>query len=96
MADITYDIEALERARKSVDDLITTLNECKSNLDRDMEALKKGWQTDAGDKFFKEHKDTWTEYVNKYVTRMTGVRDMLKKAKDYYEDIDNEVTKLKV
>ena len=96
MADITYDIEALETARKSVEDLITTLNDCKNNLDKDMQELKDGWQTDAGKKFFEEHKDTWSDYVTKYISRITGLRDMLKKAIDYYEKIDDEVANLKV
>ena len=96
MANITYDIEALELARLSVDNLITTLNSCKNNLDEDMKELRAGWQTDAGNKFFEEHMDTWSIYVEKYILKITGVRDMLAKAKEYYEKIDNEVTNLKV
>ena len=96
MTDITYDIESLKRAKTSVDGLIDTLNECNTNLNTDMQDLKDAWQTDAGKKFFEEHQDTWTEYVKKYVARMNGVSNMLQKAIDYYEKINNEVAKLKV
>lgn len=96
MSDITYDIDELRTARTAVDNLITTLEECKNNLERDMQALKDAWKTDTGEKFFEEHKDVWTDYVNQYIKKINCVSDMLEKAIEYYEDINNEVAKLKV
>lgn len=96
MADIIYDIEALERAKEAIEDLIDTLNECNTNLNKDMQELEKGWQTDAGTKFFEEHRDAWTEYVKKYVARIKGVQSMLEMAISYYQAMDDEVANLKV
>lgn len=96
MADIIYDIEKLEAAKKSIDDLINTLETDNKNLSDALGNLKAEWKTDAGKKFFKDHKDTWSEYVKKYVKKLTGVSDMLQKAIDQYEKIGSEVKNLKV
>ena len=90
MADITYDIDKLKKAKEAIDDLIDNLNDDNKKL---TEALA---ETDTGTKFFDEHKDTWSEYVRKYVKKLTGVSDMLQKAIDRYENIGSEVKNLKV
>lgn len=96
MADITYDIDKLKKAKEAIDDLIDNLNDDNKKLTEALADLKAGWKTDTGMKFFDEHKDTWTEYVKKYVKKLKGVSDMLQKAIDRYENIGSEVKNLKV
>lgn len=96
MADIIYDIDKLEKAKEAIDDLIDNLNSDNEKLTEALADLKAGWKTDTGAKFFDEHKDTWSEYVKKYVKKLTGVSDMLQKAIDRYENIGSEVKNLKV
>lgn len=96
MADIIYDIDKLKKAKEAIDDLIDNLNSDNEKLSESLADLKAGWQTDTGTKFFDEHKDTWTEYVNKYVKKLTGVSDMLQKAIERYKNIGSEVKNLKV
>lgn len=96
MADIIYDIDKLLAAKKAIDNLADTLDKDNRDLTSSLEKLKKEWQTDSGEKFFKDHKDTWSEYVKKYVQRLKGVSDMLQAAIVQYEQIDNEVRNLKV
>lgn len=96
MANIEVDLEKLKSAKLSVDNLIDTLNDDNEKLNDSLKELKAGWKTDAGKKFFKEHKDTWTTYVNKYVKKLKGVSGMLEKAIAQYDKFDNEVTNLKV
>lgn len=96
MADIIYDIDKLEKAKEAIDDLIDNLNNDNIKLTEALADLKVGWKTDTGTKFFDEHKDTWSEYVKKYVKKLTGVSDMLQKAIDRYKNIGSEVKNLKV
>ena len=96
MADITYDIDKLIKAKEAIDDLIDNLNDDNKKLTEALADLRAGWKTDTGTKFFDEHKDTWSEYVRKYVKKLTGVSDMLQKAIDRYENIGSEVKNLKV
>lgn len=96
MADITYDIDMLRSAKSAIDNLKETLDTDNQNLTIALENLKNGWNTSAGKKFFEDHKDTWSEYVKKYVQKLTGVSDMLQKAIDQYEKIGSDVRNLKV
>ena len=96
MADITYDIDKLKKAKEAIDDLIDNLNDDNKKLTEALADLKTGWKTDTGTKFFDEHKDTWTEYVKKYVKKLKGVSDMLQKSIDRYENIGSAVKNLKV
>lgn len=96
MADIIYDLEKLEEAKKAIDNLIDALETENQTLTTELAELQAEWQTDAGKKFFEEHKDTWSAYVKKYVKKLTGVSNMLKKAISEYDGINNEVTNLKV
>lgn len=96
MADIIYDLDKLEEAKKSIENLINTLKTDNDNLTDALGSLKAEWKTDTGKKFFDDHKDTWSEYVKKYVKKLTGVSDMLQKAIDQYEKIGSEVKNLKV
>ena len=91
MADITYDVSDLVAAKIAIDDLIDALDSNKNTLNEKMEILKETWKTDAGTKFFKDHKDTWTDYVDKYVKKLQGVSDMLKCAIDRYSNNDDKV-----
>ena len=96
MIDITYDIDKLKEAKKSIDDLVDALNNDNKLLNENLSVLKAQWKTDAGRKFFKDHKDTWTNYVKKYEKKLKGVSSMLQKAIDQYNSIDSEVKNLKV
>ena len=96
MADIIYNVDNLKKAKKSIDDLIDTLDTDNKKLSENLAQLKKEWNTGAGKKFFKDHKDTWSEYVKKYVKKLTGISDMLQKAIDEYGAINNEVKNLRV
>lgn len=96
MADIIYDIDKLKTAKEAIDDLIDNLNDDNKKLTEALADLKAGWKTDTGTKFFDEHKDTWSEYVKKYVKKLNGVSSMLQKAIDRYENIGSEVKNLKV
>lgn len=96
MADIIYDIDKLVAAKKAIDNLADTLDKDNRELTNSLEKLKKEWQTNGGGRFFKDHKDTWSDYVKKYVQRLKGVSDMLQAAIVQYEQIDNEVRNLKV
>lgn len=96
MANIIYDIEKLEKAKDAIDKLAEALETENEELTKALAALQEEWNTEAGKKFFEEHKDTWSNYVAKYVQKITGISDMLKKAIEEYNNIANEVTNLKV
>lgn len=96
MANITYDLTDLRNAKKAIKDLKDELNECNTALTTDLNALKKGWNTDAGKKFFEEHKDTWTTYVKQYTKKLNGIEQMIAAVIKEYEAIDEAIKNLNV
>ena len=96
MADLSYDIDKLAEAKKSIDELKDNLDKNNKALNNSLSALKEAWKTDAGEKFFDDHQDSWSKSVKKYVKKLTGISDMLQKAIDRYENINSEVENLKV
>ena len=95
MANITYDLTDLANAKNSIKDLKDELTECNTTLTNDLNSLKQGWNTTAGKKFFKDHKDTWTTYVKQYVKKLTGIEQMLDAVIKEYEEIEKEISNLK-
>lgn len=94
MATISYDIDSLKKAKKSIKKLKDSLNETNENLNTSMTELKEAWNTKAGKKFFKEHKDTWSVYVKNYTNKIKGIEDMLGSVISEYEEINEEVSKI--
>lgn len=96
MADITYDLDDLETAKKAINNLKTELDTCNANLDANLTSLKTDWVTNAGKKFFEEHKDNWSEFVEKYVKKLNGLEDMLNAVIKQYNQINDEVDKINI
>ena len=95
MANITYDLDSLIEAKKSINELKDTLNKTNKNLNTSMEALKEAWKTEAGKNFFDNHKDTWAVYVTNYSKKLEGIEQMLNSVISEYESINDEISKLK-
>lgn len=96
MADIIYDIDKLKAAKKSISSLKTELDTCNTNLDKNLTSLKNAWNTDAGKKFFKDHKNTWSTYVKKYVKKLNGLEKMIDAVIKQYENINDSVDKINI
>lgn len=94
--DLEYDIEKIQKTKTSIDNLKTDLDEALGSLNKALSELKSGWQTPAGEEFFNEHKDTWTKYVKKYVTKLEGVSKMLGTVQEEYEMASQDVKNLKI
>ena len=63
----------------------------KDNLERRIEALKKDWKTPAGKKFTKEVDTDWASQVDKYITIIDAVDELLEVAERNYEEVEEAV-----
>ena len=95
MADIIYDIDKLRATKKSINDLRTSLDKCNTDLDTNLSGLT-AWNTDAGKKFFDEHKNNWSKYVKKYVKKLSGIENMIDAVIKQYEKINDSVDKINI
>ena len=96
MADLSYDIEQLKKAKKAISNLKTELDTCNSQLNTNLSDLKNDWQTPAGEEFFNEHKDTWSEYVKKYVKKLSGLESMINAVIVQYNQINEIVGRINI
>lgn len=96
MADIIYDIDKLKETKKSITNLKTSLDKCNVDLDKNLLSLKDGWDTDAGKKFFDEHKNNWSKYVKKYVRKLNGIENMINAVITQYEKINDSVNNINI
>jgi WXG100 family type VII secretion target len=96
MADISYDINELEKAKKAISKLKTELDTCDAQLDNNLTSLKSDWKTNAGKKFFNEHKNNWSTFVKKYVKKLDGLEKMLNAVITQYNQINDEVGKINI
>lgn len=96
MADLIYDTEKLNKAKKALDALRDDLDEDLGALDTALEDLKKGWNTEAGKTFFEDHQDTWSIYVRQYTKKLEGVSNMLLEAINEYDQVSQKVENLSI
>lgn len=54
------------------------------------------WKTNAGKKFFNEHKNNWSTFVKKYVKKLDGLEKMLNAVITQYNQINDEVGKINI
>lgn len=94
MADVVYNIDKLRDSQKAIKKQRTDLLALDKKLKTQLEALKKGWKTPAGKKFFKDDIVDWDDDVKKFANMLQGISEMLGKAVDEYVAIDNDANKL--
>lgn len=96
MANITYDLSELRTAKNAIANLKSELNTCSSTLNTELSSLKRQWNTAAGKKFFDDHKDTWTTYVQQYVKKLSGIEQMIGAVIKEYEGIETDISNLRI
>lgn len=94
MSDLKFDIEMLKNMKDRCDALAQDLDTTSSNLKESLEQLKKDWHTPAGEKFFKDLDDDWTEQVEHYKKIVSAVSSLLNAAINKYQNVENEANNL--
>lgn len=94
-ADLSYDSDAFSKAiteytaaRDSFDSIKNHMTECTN-------ALRSGWQSDAGDAFFSSFDDDLSPALDKYINFMEYLIDILQKASAEYDPIVTEAEQLR-
>ena len=74
-------------------DGLTTLT---TKLNQSLEQLKKDWNTPAGDKFFQDLEDDWSDQVAQYTKIVDAVSDLLDEAIKQYTPVQEAANNLKI
>ncbi len=89
-----YNIDKLRDSKKAIQKQHDDLLEINKSLKKELESLKKDWNTPAGKSFFQNNMVDWDDDVEKFVKMLRGISEMLEKAIGEYEAIDNDAKKL--
>lgn len=99
MADLKFDIDEIKKMKKLCDDLINGpdgLTTLTTTLNQRLEKLKQDWNTPAGDKFFQDLEDDWSDQVAQYTKIVNAVSDLLQEAITQYEPVKEAANNLTI
>ena len=91
---LKFDVSKISEMRKKIQETATELEDFKTSLLQEVETLKNNWKTPAGKKFTESVDTDWAKQVEKYVTIIGAVDELLEVAEKTYQEVEDEVNKL--
>lgn len=94
MADLKFSCDDFTTAIKQYGEVAESLQKTKDDLVKKMENLKACWQSDAGVAFESFYNDNWVAHVELYVSVLEQLSDLLQKAHDEYQTLEEKISKI--
>lgn len=94
MADLKFSCDDFTTAIKQYGEVAESLRKTKDDLVKKMENLKACWQSDAGVAFESFYNDNWVAHVELYVSVLEQLSDLLQKAHDEYQTLEEKISKI--
>lgn len=88
--DITLDQDAFDSAAKKLEQLSKDMNDLKKEIQGLLDNLKTGFNTPAGEKFFKVYGENLIEPMAQQVIVIDHISKNLKEAKQLYDSVFEE------
>lgn len=92
--ELKFNVDEISRMRTKLQDTSQELKTEKTNLLNEMASLRENWKTPAGKKFLKDFDDSWVNNIDKYVTIIDAVDDLLEVAYKTYQEVETEAKKV--
>ena len=89
---LKFDTQQILSFQSEVQDAACDLQDLKNSLLNRLEELKKDWKTPAGKKFIEEVDMDWAKQVEKYITFLDAVNELMDVAANNYTEVE-EVTR---
>ena len=88
---LKFDVSEISKMRTQIQNTSKDLASFKTTLLQEVENLKNNWKTPAGT----EEVDTdWAKQVDKYITIIDAVDELLEVAEKSYREVEEEVRKV--
>lgn len=94
--ELKFDVDKLRETKAKCDEIKVSLTEKKTNLIKQLEDLRKDWQTDAGKAFFEDQNTDWEAQVDNYVRITDAISKLLDVAITQYEKVVSEAKRLNI
>ena len=91
---LNFNISEIGNMRKKVKTTAADLRSFKTTLLKEIEILKKNWNTPAGKKFTSEVNTDWATQVDQYVKILGAVDELLIAAETEYKKVENSAKAL--
>lgn len=88
--------EALKKAKTTYNDQAQRMRDLKAKLDKAVEDIKEGWNSKAGDEFFKKFDNEWEKNIIDYIDVIQHMSDNMKIADDKYQKVFDTAEKIKL
>lgn len=91
---LKFDVAEFSKMRKKIQETSRELSELKTSLLQELEDLKEDWNTPAGKKFTAEVDTDWAKQVDKYITIIDAVEELIEVAEKSYGEVEEIVNKI--
>ncbi|MBQ2943226.1 MAG: WXG100 family type VII secretion target [Ruminococcus sp.] len=91
---LKFDVEEISSMRTKLQDTATELKDLKVRLLQELETLKSKWKTPAADTFTKGVDNDWAKQVDKYVTIVEAVDELLAVAEKEYREVEEKANSI--
>lgn len=85
--------EAMKTAEKEYNEYAKEMRTLQQTLKNAVDEIKDGWNSDAGQKFFKQFEDEWYKHMSDYIAVIEhmgeNMNDAIRKYAPLFEDADN-------
>jgi len=79
--------ESLKKAKTSYQEQAERMRNLKVKLSIAVDGIKEGWDSKAGDEFFKKYNNEWEKNITDYIDVIQHMSDNMKIADDKYQTV---------
>lgn len=96
MSYLQYDTEKMTEVKQTYVNEVSKMEDIKSKMQKMVDDVKEGWDTEAGNAFFEKYDEEWLKGFNQYIEVLTHMSENLDMAEGKYTQITNLAKKTKL
>lgn len=89
MSYLQYDTEKMTEVKQTYVDAVSKMTEIQKKMQKMVDSVKDGWDSDAGTAFFEKYDEEWLKGFNQYKEVLTHMSENLNTAEGKYTQITN-------
>jgi WXG100 family type VII secretion target len=88
--------ESLKKAKLTYNEQAQRMRDLKKKLSTAVDGIKDGWDTKAGDEFFKKYDNEWEKNIIDYIDVIQHMSDNMQIANNKYKTVFDTAEKIKL
>jgi WXG100 family type VII secretion target len=88
--------ESLKKAKTSYNEQAQRMRELKVKLCTAVDGIKEGWDSKAGDEFFKKYDNEWVKNITDYIDVIQHMSDNMQIADNKYQTVFDTADNIKL